>query len=408
MKSNCLHVNLPWRFRMKCLVAFAALAAAGCAEFADIAEAVDDMRVVARVGVVAHPEIGSQGAEARLQKALAHFRFRKVDAIVLLGDLTKDGYLNQYRRLSAAWDKVFNDPTKGVDANPPRRICILGPNDRRNYCDAFADELGGAIFDEGEFDVRGFRFKVQCGRPASGAGGDAVVPVVFAEGKPALTDELCFYPRESASVNAGSLSGVVPKPGYEPVAKAAAASQGLLLSAYSGKVVVSRLDFAQDAPVDAEEAARARAKRIPYAEKVAADWVIPLERGVVATPLPGKAPRFWDDARLMVARGMSGDVAAFKVAWPPVLAKYTGERALSYEVEALLDATADGKGSAVKRFHVLSPGFHLSEERDSSPAFCNFYATDFHPGARVRFAVTPVSSTGVRGPRLVSDEFLVQ
>ena len=381
-------MNLPNSLvRMGAVVLAVSLATAGCMDLADLAESVDDMLVVARVGVVAHPEIGSPGAEARLRKALSCFRSRKVDAIVILGDLTKDGYLNQYRTLSGAWDKVFNDPVKGVDRNPPRRICILGPNDRNGYRDAFADELGGTVFDEGEFDVNGFRFRVGARRSAQ-SGEGPVVPVVFAEGKPPLTDEMCFYPREGASVNAGSLSGVVPRAGYEPVERAASASQGILLSAYSGKVVVSRLDFT-------------------YVEKVADDWTIPLGGSGAATPLSVKVPRFWDDARLMVTRGTVNGGTVFKVAWPPVLAKFTGERAFSYEVEAIMGASGDGKGSVVKRVYVHSPNYHLSEDRDILPVFCNFHASEFPSGARVRFAVTPVSSTGVRGARLVGDECLM-
>ncbi len=386
----------------------ASLAAAGCMEFSDIAESMDDMRVVARIGVVAHPEIGASGSEGRLQKALLYFQARKVDSIVVIGNLTKDGYLNQYRKLAGVWDKVFANPIKGTDRNPPRRICVLGPRDLVNYKESFARELEGTLGEGGEFDVNGFKFRAQCARPAAAADGGATIPVVFSDGKNALTDELCFYPRESAAVNAGSLSGVVLREGYEPVKEAASSSQGLLLSAYSDKVVVSRLDFTQKAPLDKDEAARIKAKRMPYAEKVADDWVIPLAKGVAATPLPAKSPSFWDDTRLIVTRGTANGVTVFKVMWPPVLAKFTGERAFSYEVEALLCAADRGDGAAIKRIYVLSPRFHLSEDRDNSPVFCNFYETDFPSGARVRFAVTPVSSTGAHGARIVSEEYCVQ
>lgn len=389
-----------------CRTSFAALLASlavGCMEFSDMAEAIDDMRVIARIGVVAHPEIGSSGAEARLSKALSYFRARKADAIVIVGDLAKDGYLNQYRTLSRTWDKVFADPVKGIDPNPPRRICILGPHDREKFRDSFAGELGGTLFDEGEFDVKGFRFRVQNARPSAEEKGGSAVPVLFADGKPALTDELCFYPRDGAAVNIGSLSGVVVKPGYEPVSKASSASQGLFLSAYSGKVTVSRLDFTQKAPIDRDEASRIKAKKMPYAEKVANDWVVPLDANCAASPLSDKVPRFWDDTRLVVTRGTENGDVVYKVTWPPVLAKFTGERAFSYVVEAVLNADESGKGAVVKRAYVLSPNFHLSEDRDTSPVFCRFYASEFPAGAAIRFVVSPVSASGVTGPRLVSE-----
>ena len=368
-----------------------------------MAEAIDDMRAVARIGVVAHPEIGSPGAEARLLKALSYFQARRTDAIVIVGDLTKDGYLNQYRILSRTWDKVFADPVKGVDADPPRRICILGPHDRETFKDPFAGELVGTLCDEGEFDVKGFKFIVRNARPSAAAKGDRVVPVFFAEGKPALVDELCFYPRDGAAVNIGSLSGIVVKSGYEPVPKASSASQGLLVSAYSGKVAVSRLDFTQKEPIDRDEASRIKARKIPYAEKVADDWIIPLDANGASSPLADRVPRFWDDTRLVVTRGTENNDVAYKVTWPPVLAKFTGERAFSYVVEAVMDADGSGKGATVKRTYVLSPNFHLSEDRDTSPVFCKFYASEFPPQAAIRFVVTPVSSSGVSGPRLVSE-----
>lgn len=116
----------------------------------------------------------------------------------------------------------------------------------------------------------------------------------------------------------------------------------------------------------------------------------------------------WNDTRLIVTCGTANGIEVFKVMWPPVLAKFTGERAFSYEVEALNCEEDRGDGAVVKRIYVLSPRFHLSEDRDNLPVFCNFYATDFPSGTRVRFAVTPVSSTGARGARITSEEFCVQ
>lgn len=352
-----------------------ALLAAGCMDLPDIASAIGEARAVAKIGVVAHPELSWPASASRFKRALEFFRSRKVDAIVVLGDLTNDGYLNQYRVLAQAWDDVFRNPVKGIDPAPPRRIFVLGARDRQNFRPEFADALGGDLsLDGGEFDVNGFRFRATAARPDPGD-----TPAFFADGKPALTDELCWFPRTRVELNAGSLSGVVPKAGFEPVARAAAASQGLLVVARSAELTVSRIDFGDG-------------------EAVAEDWLIPLASGGAPGGIDDRAPEFWADTVLRVVPGEElGGGRSYKVEWPPVLAKHTGVRAHSYEVDAVVP-TADGARDIVlKRLYVLSPNFCRAESRDAVPISCRFMADDLPPGAAPRFRVTPVSSFGVRG-----------
>ena len=179
--------------------------------------------------------------------------------------------------------------------------------------------------------------------------------------------------------NAGSLSGVVPKSGFEPVKGAAAASQGLLVVAHAAELTVSRIDFGDD-------------------ELVASDWIIPLAAKGAAGNIDERAPEFWADTSLRVVPGeVLGKGLSYKVEWPPVLAKHTGVRAHSYEVDVLLP-TADGEREAVvKRIYVLSPNFCRAESRDTVPISCRFQADGLPPGAVPRFRVTPISSFGVRG-----------
>ena len=361
-------------FRRLAAAVLASLAA-GCMDLPDIASAIGDARAVAKIGVVAHPELSWPQSASRLKRALQFFRDRKVDAIVVLGDLTNDGYLNQYRVLAQAWDDVFRNPVKGIDPAPPRRILVLGERERRNFRPEFADALGGDLSVEGgEFEVGGFRFRATAARPAAGD-----TPAFFAEGKPALTDELCWFPRTRIEIDAGSLSGVVPRAGFEPVKRAASASQGLLVTAYPGSLAVSRIDFGDG-------------------ETVAPDWTIQLDAEGSAGSIDPRAPEFWADTALRVVPGEElGKGPSCKVEWPPVLAKHTGVRAYSYEVDALV-RTADGAREIVaKRLYVLSPNFWRSESRDTVPVSCRFMASDLPPGASPRFSVTPISSFGVRG-----------
>lgn len=359
----------------KLVVAILASLAAGCMEFSDITSAIGESRAIAKIGVVAHPELSWPASASRFKRALQFFRSRKVDAIVVLGDLTNDGYLNQYRVLAQAWDDVFRNPAKGIDPAPPRRILVLGDRDRKNFRPEFADAFGGDLsLEGGEFEVNGFRFRATAARPAPGD-----TPAFFADGKPALTDELCWFPRTRIELNAGSLSGVVPKLGFEPVKGAASASQGLLVVAHAAELTVSRIDFGDD-------------------ELVASDWIIPLTAKGAAGNIDERAPKFWADTSLRVVPGeVLGKGLSYKVEWPPVLAKHTGVRAHSYEVDVLLP-TADGEREAVvKRIYVLSPNFCRAESRDTVPISCRFQADGLPPGAVPRFRVTPISSFGVRG-----------
>lgn len=368
---------------MKTMVRMLAVAAvavlAGCMDFGNIADAVDSARAVARIGVVAHPEVYWPNGGARLEKALSFYRSKNVDAIVVLGDLTRDGNLNQYRVLAKAWNNVFSNPAKGIVANPPRRFFILGEHDRERFRSEFADELEGDLsVDGGVFEVNGFKFiaGTTCAECCT-------LPTFYADGKPALTDELCRYPASSMAVNAGSLSGVAVPAGCETMAKTSAVSQGLLATVYSDGMSVTRWDFGD-------------------MEAVGPDWRIRFVCGAAGQDAEDRAPEFWEDTALRVINGFARDgTRIHKIEWPPVLAKHTGVRAGSYEVEA--EASLDGGASysSVKRFRVLSKNFCRSEDRESEPISCIIKASDLPQGALVRFSVTPLSSFGSRGRSLV-------
>lgn len=363
---------------MRRFFAVALMVLCGCMDIGNISDAIDDARVVARIGVVANPELSWPKSSAQLQKAFTCFRQKKVDAIVVLGNLTKDGSMGQYRVLSQAWDAVFRNPVKGIDPNPPRRIFVLGDRDRERFRPEFASELGGDLSqDGGDFAVNGFSFRAVCGKPPSDD-----IPTFYSDGKMSLTDELCWYPRTRPHFNAGSLSGIVLKSGYEPVAKAASSSQGLIVSVYSSEIAVTRFDFGDMEPV-------------------AEDWRVSRKPGSAAPQIDDRAPQFWDDTELRVLHGSEpGKGPSFKIVWPPVLAKHTGVRAHSYEVVALVSPKDGGKEVAMKRRYVLSPNFHRAESRDTEPVSCRFYDAELPAEGEFRFTVTPISSFGVRGRSL--------
>lgn len=342
-----------------------AVFAGGC--LCEMSQMVDDARVVARIGVLADPEVGWITETAALETAFAFYRQSKVDAVVIAGAVTKNGYRDQFEVLGKIWSKVF----KGT-----------------------ATRL---IVEPGEYEVNGFAFAVAPDRPPRRCG-----RLTFYGGrKLALTDELCFFPRHTPAICAGSMSGIDLPSGFagtDAAKRAAQARQGLLVSAYSDRAVIRRLDFTQKVPLDRDLAWKVRKENLAYAEDVSDPWEIAADG---TAPLPPEVPEFWADTQLKLAIGCIGAETAYTLKWPCVLARFTGARARWYEVEV---AFADNPKVPFKRLNVLSDGFCLAEERDMAGAKCVFKASDMpsyseaHP--TVVFSVTPIGCFGKRGKTL--------
>lgn len=333
-------------------------ATGGCFGYRDVARLVDDARAVAKVGVLANTAVEWKKGTERFDKALRFFAQNGVDAVVLTGQVTKNGYPDQFKVLDQVWKAAFGK-------SQPRRI-----------------------MDDGAHDVCGFRFAVSARKPL----GVCATLTFHGEGRNALTDDLGFYPREAMAVYAGSMSGIdVPagyvRPGGQKAPKAEAAAQGLLVTAYSGRTVIRRLDFTQDSPAGWN----GRMKRI-YAEDVADPWV-PGE-----TPVP-PAPEFWSDTNILAFKGYAGLRSVFTVRWPHVLKRFAGARAFGYELTV---AMAERPNVPVKRVSVLSDGFFLAESRDLGMPSWRFMSDEL-PKGRIVFGVTPFGSVGHRGKTRYSE-----
>ena len=331
------------------LAALALCGGSGC--LSEMAELVDDARVTARIGVMAHTEVGWITETKVLEEALRFYRTCKVDAVVIAGGATKNGYRNQYEVLDTVWTRVFG----GTDVR--------------------------LVMTEGRHEVNGFHFAVSFARPL----GTCDVLTFHGGEKRALTDELGYYPREANVIGAGSMHGVSVPAGFSDAKdlsrRLSDVAQGLLVSVYSGRVSVRRLDFGREA------------KRGAFrAEDVAVPWE-------VGEPLPREeAPQFWPDTRIAVACGRTTEgEAAYTVRWPNVLKRFTGARARHYEVEV---ADAAHPTMPFLRKSVLSNGFCFSEERDIGAVMCRIKVSELPPGMEGRslvFRVTPVGMFGKHG-----------
>lgn len=336
------------------LLAACALLCLGCtSEMAQVARLVDDARVNARVGVLANTEVGWITETKNLERAFRFYRQNKVDAVVLTGRVTKNGYRDQFEVLDKVWRKVFEGTATRLIKEP------------------------------GDYEVSGFAFAVVTNRPMSAR---SDVLTFHGVRKTPLTDEICFHPRDSRQICAGSMHGVELPNWYmdkKLKARAAAAAQGLLVSAYSGKTVVRRLDFT--------------AKEV---EDVGDPWEIGADGVGVA---PAEVPEFWPDTQVQVLTGFRGTNAVYTVKWPSVLKRTTGARARWYEVGV---AYADAPEKLLGRQVVISDNFHLSERCDLAGVQHAFAAAELPPydsaHPSIVFFVTPIGCYGKRGKTIRS------
>lgn len=342
----------------------AGLLAGGC-EIEDVARLVDDARVVARLGVIAYPEVESGRKQPMLEKVFRYYLQEGVDAVVIPAGATKNGRADQMAALQDTWNRVF--------AGTETRL----------------------VTEEGRTEVSGFPFRVMRRAPF-----DRCDIVTFhASDKYALTDELRFYDRTYRSLCAGSMSGVKVQHGYEHLDKESPegvvpAIQGLLVSAYSDKILVRRLDFTQRRPMEGLK------PRGIYAEDVAEEVKLTLDGS--SPRLKEAAPEFWKDTTLRVTPGYLGNKRVLTVSWPNLLKRFSGVRAHSYKVcgySVALDGTRSSVPFISKR--VLSPKFMLSEQRDTDPVSCCFGAS-IEPGHKIVVSVTPIGYWGALGQPIFS------
>lgn len=338
----------------------AGLLVGGC-EIEDVTRLVDDARTVARLGVIAHPEVANGPEPKWLERVFRYYRQEGVDAVVIVGGATKNGLKSPFEVIQAMWNRIF--------AGTEVRL----------------------ITEEGRAEVNGFAFRVSFKAPYE----KSDVITFHGDGKYALTDELMFYDRTYRSVCAGSMNGVKIQKGYEYRGRewtdeTVPARQGLLVGVYSGKVVIRRLDFLHTEPV--EKGLRPRGI---YAEDLTDELVLGLDGS--SPKIKSQAPEFWPDTVVRAIPGSLGKEKILTVKWPHLLKRFVGVRAHSYEVCAYL-LESDGTRSHVPfvRKRVFSEGFMLSESRDTAPVSSLLPVAETK-GVRVVISVTPIGHYGDLG-----------
>lgn len=347
------------------IAALVVLVLSGCAsEYAALSKLIDDAKLKTRIGVLANSEVGWYTETGTLRKVFLYLRQQQVDAVVIAGGVTKNGYKDQFAVLKRAWENVFgiNAPTK-------------------------------FIYEEGEYEVNGFKFAVSESRPYT----RCKVPTFYGEGKKSLTDEMGFFPQDRLAVYAGSISGVDME-GYEFLGKKVSPCQCLLVNVYSDETVIRRMDLTFPQPLVKDPAGR---KGHLNGEDVAEPWVIVpatakrSEDGSI--PQTSQAselePAFPAETALALFSGYQGLDEVFTLRWPTLTSAFSPIRAYSYELSVAFE---EKPKRPFFRKTYLSPCFFAAEARDTKPNEVQLKKAELHPG-NLLFTVTPISPYGTRG-----------
>lgn len=338
---------------MKVFRLFAAVFAllfAGCAsEFAAISKLVDDARLKTRIGVLANSEVGWYTETKALKKVFLYMRQQQVDAVVIAGGVTKNGYKDQFRVLNQVWTEVFGH-------NAPTRF----------------------IHEAGEYEVKGFKFAVSDSKPYT----KCVLPTFYGEGKKPLTDEMCFFPEDRGAIYAGSISGT-DMTGFELAGKKLSPIQCLLVSVYSEETVVHRMDLTYSQPLVKDFASR---KGAIYGEEIKKQTGIDLE------------PTFPEGSSLEAISGFDGLNEVYTLRWPIITSAFSPIRAYSYELSI---AFADKPRRAFFKKSYLSPAYFAAEEREPRSMDVKLKKADL-PEGELLISLTALSPYGTRGQAITT------
>lgn len=85
-----------------------------------------------RVGIVSDVHV-NKSAAVPLKTALKYFRDREVDAVMIAGDLSTRGQIQELRLLAKIWLEIFPDD-KLPDGSPVERLFITGNHDVDGHC----------------------------------------------------------------------------------------------------------------------------------------------------------------------------------------------------------------------------------------------------------------------------------
>ena len=91
-------------------------------------------------GIMSDMHIVDRATAGDTIRALQYFRDRKVDAVVMAGDMIDNGLSGELENLAEAWFSVFPGG-KGTDGRKVELLAVLGNHDLQYWCREWADEI---------------------------------------------------------------------------------------------------------------------------------------------------------------------------------------------------------------------------------------------------------------------------
>ncbi len=84
------------------------------------------------LGLIADTHIGTRESAATLERTLRFFRTRKVDAVMICGDLADWGLMSGFRYIAEVWERVFPGG-KGAEGRPVQKLFCTGNHDYEGW-----------------------------------------------------------------------------------------------------------------------------------------------------------------------------------------------------------------------------------------------------------------------------------
>ena len=85
-----------------------------------------------KIGILSDIHITDAASTGTLRKAFEYFREKKVDGVMIAGDMADDGYESELKNVADAWYDIFPDD-KGIDGGKVEKLFIYGNHDMNHW-----------------------------------------------------------------------------------------------------------------------------------------------------------------------------------------------------------------------------------------------------------------------------------
>ena len=415
-----------------------------------------------RVGVVSDIHVKRDRSALAWRRALEFYRDRRVDAVLVPGDLTTWSTRQEFEDVLRIWREVFPGD-RLPDGTPVERLFVSGNHDLRGQHAEEVARWWQELFDE-EYvpisvrSVKGYPFVL---RHWVEPGQTSPMPAWFAaHGAELPRDRPFFYVQHEHPAGTCSAPGLPKGDDDEGIATnvLAAYPNAIAFSGHSHMSLLEERTIWQGAftsvgcgaccgwaftwpgrenghswdddarpakemsPLDFQSCRQGLLMEVfddrvtlerrdwEHGLRLGPDWVIPLDGSRPYRHAPRQAasrpPAFGPGASVSVTAVAAGADRAkdvhpqVAVEFPPVSGLTGGTRAFDFEV--VCEAETAGAVRTVAARRVYSPNALQPAQLDVEPVRCLFAGRSLPDGERIRFAVRPLDEWGKAGQAIVS------